>query len=93
MFPFDDVIMNKCMHNRVRGFLAQEFSDSPDVVEMIVGILAPTHIYDTRGIWVNITNLGWKIILSVTSLHVWKRIGVMVCKKLAPPNLTFPEDL
>ena len=30
---------NKCMYNRARGFLAQEFSDSPDVVEMIVGVL------------------------------------------------------
>ena len=28
------------MYNSARGFLAQEFSDSPDVVEMIVGILA-----------------------------------------------------
>ena len=28
------------MYNRARGFLAQEFSDSPDVVEMIVGVLA-----------------------------------------------------
>ena len=28
------------MYNRARGFLAQEFSDSPDVVEMKVGVLA-----------------------------------------------------
>ena len=28
------------MYNPARGFVAQEFSDSPDVVEMIVGILA-----------------------------------------------------
>ena len=28
------------MYNRVRGFLAQEFSDSLDVVEIIVGVLA-----------------------------------------------------
>ena len=28
------------MYNRARGFLAQEFSDSPDVKEMIVGVLA-----------------------------------------------------
>ena len=28
------------MYNRARGFLAEEFSDSPDVVEMIVGVLA-----------------------------------------------------
>ena len=27
------------MYNRARGFLAQEFSDSPDIVEMIVGVL------------------------------------------------------
>ena len=26
------------MYNRARSFLAQEFSDSPDVVEMIVGV-------------------------------------------------------
>ena len=28
------------MHNRAHGFLDQEFSDSPDVVEMIIGVLA-----------------------------------------------------
>ena len=28
------------MYNLARGFLAQEFSDSPDVVEVIVGVLA-----------------------------------------------------
>ena len=27
------------MYNRAHGFLVQEFSDSPDVVEMIVGVL------------------------------------------------------
>ena len=28
------------VNNHARGFLAQEFSNSPDVVEMIAGVLA-----------------------------------------------------
>ena len=31
---------NKCMYNCAHGFLVQELSDSPDVIEMIVGVLA-----------------------------------------------------
>ena len=44
---------NKCMYNRARGFLAQEFSDAPDVVEMIVGVLAvfcDLHFYFQVGV-------------------------------------------
>ena len=34
------------MYNRTCGFLAQEFSDSPDVVEMIVGLYHVIMLYN-----------------------------------------------